>query len=92
MTTWTQTKLASYGKPTYLGEFGIDWTGGDYPRDPDGRVTETKVMRSVPELDQAAIDAVETLDGHVIRVGYGVFQERVIVNKAVMNVGVHAYF
>jgi parallel beta-helix repeat protein len=36
---------------------------------------------------QEAVDAVETLDGHVIRVGYGVFQERVVVDKAVSLVG-----
>jgi parallel beta-helix repeat protein len=36
---------------------------------------------------QEAINAVETLDGHVIRVGYGVFEEHVVVNKSISLVG-----
>jgi len=32
---------------------------------------------------QVAIDAPETLDGHTIRVGVGVFREHVTVNKSV---------
>ena len=36
---------------------------------------------------QEAINALETLNGHVIRVGYGVFQECLVVNKSVSIVG-----
>jgi parallel beta-helix repeat protein len=36
---------------------------------------------------QDAINAAETLDGHSIRVGYGVFQECVVVNKSLSVVG-----
>jgi hypothetical protein len=33
---FTQMKLDGYGKPTYLGEFGIDWQPDSYPMDTDG--------------------------------------------------------